>query len=239
MESKKKKKLTIILTACLLIVAIATIGIFYVVDFNKKGSRGKGGLKADYISSELDTNIFNEAIADGKVSNSYYGTYEYSTIKNICFNNKLTEADIETICRNKGTTDVNGLIKYLNDKIYDDLKNAKESIVFSVDGRYSKVRNGFATEIGQYIGDDNLSLISLLNTRNEQKYYLMSLNYAERDSALKVNKNKIKNNGLSLYLFEDFYSKENPSLILFTVTYEYNYIPADEVTTYPDSMLDF
>lgn len=238
MDSKKKKKVSIIVIVSLLIVAIASVSIFFVVDSNKGKNKNKGP-SVNYTSSTISTNVYNEAIADGKVSNSYYGTYEYSTIRNICFNSKLTEADIKTICRNKGTTDVNGLIKYLNDKRYEDLQNTREAIVFTVDGRYSKVRNGFATEIGKYSGDDNLSLISLLNSKNEEKYYLMSLNYTERESAVQVNSNSIKNNGSNLYLFEDFYSKENPSLILFTVTYEYDFIPADEVKTFPDSMLDF
>ena len=221
-DSKKNKKKIWILSIVtfVLIAAIITVGVIFGV---QKKSNNKNGLTAENVSM---TNTINEAIALGKVSKNYDGRYYFSGVRSVSFNNDLLEYQIpivrNNIWKNFGGKNNNDLIYYLYQEKINELNGTKEILTFTSTDNYGKfTKQGTSLSVGSYVGDENLTLITLLGS-NEQIF--VSLNYNEIYNAHTINNTTISSVGTKLYLFERHYSKNNPNLLLAEVTYEYTKI---------------
>ena len=217
MDSKKNKKKIWILSivTVVLIAVIVTVGVIF--GSQKKNSKNNGN-SAENMSY---TNIINEAIALGKVSKNYNGTYEFSGVRSVTFNKNLTADQITKICQSDeiGGKSINDLIYCLYQNKINELNGRKEILKFSNNDGYGKfTRFGTSLDFGTYVGDENLTLITTLGT-NEQIF--VSLNYNEINNAYTVNNKESSSIGTKLYLFKKVYSNNNPNLVLFEITYEY------------------
>lgn len=232
MDSKKNKKKIWILSIVtfVLIAAIITVGVIFGV---QKKSNNKNGLTAENVSM---TNTINEAIALGKVSKNYDGRYYFSGVRSVSFNKNLTEEQITTICKNIGGKNKNDLIYYLYQEKVNELNGTKEILTFTSTDNYGKfTKQGTSLSVGSYVGDENLTLITLLGS-NEQIF--VSLNYNEVNNAFTINNTTNTSIGTKLYLFKKVYSANNPNLLLFEITYEYTK-QANTIPPIPDSDLGF
>ena len=141
-----------------------------------------------------------------------------------------------TICKNAGGKNKNDLIYYLYQDKINSLNGTKEILTFKSSetyGRFTKQNTELA--VGSYVGDENLSLITILGT-NEQIF--ISLNYNEVQNAYTVNNTTISSVGTKLYLFKKVYSANNPNQFLFEITYEYTKL-VNTIPAIPDADLDF
>ena len=231
-DSKKNKKKIWILSIVtfVLIAVIITVGVIFGV---QKKDKNKNSLPAENVSI---TNTINEAIALGLVSKNYDGRYEFSGVRSVTFNKELTENQIETICKNIGGKNKNDLIYYLYQDKINELNGSKEILTFTSSENYGKfTRQGTSLSVGSYVGDENLTLITLLGS-NEQIF--VSLNYNEVNNAFTINNSTINSVGTKLYLFKKVYSTNNPNLLLFEITYEYTK-QVSTIPAIPDSDLGF
>lgn len=232
MDSKKNKKKIWILsiTTFVLIAAIVTVGVILGAQKKSKQNTNPPAENVTY------TNTINKAIALGEVSKNYDGKYEFSGVRSVKFNKDLTENQIKTICKNIGGVNKNDLIYYLYQEKINELNGRKEILTFKSTSNFGKfTRFGSELGVGSYVGNEDLSLITMLGT-NEQIF--VSLNYNEVNNAYTVNSNESSNIGTKLYLFKKVYSKNNPNLMLFEITYEYTK-QANTEPIIPDADLDF
>lgn len=227
MISKKKKKAIFISLISLTLVAVIAIT---AVIFIRKNNKSKDNFSANNVN-QISSNLSNLAIAEQKVSSNYNGIYQFNTIKSIEFDSKLTKQEIQALYKNKNITDKNELFDLLKTEKIDARDNDGELLVLQ-NGNINKTigdnknRVPVKDSAGRYIGDDNLSLITI-NSTNEKFY--MSLNYTTRADAVNVSYNS-KSNGAKLYIFKQICSKYDPSLVLINVTYEYDlYITEKEI----------
>lgn len=237
MVSKKKKKIILFSLISILLIAVILISAVFVVKKNK--NKNKNNSATPPATSQMtDTNLSNMAIADGKVSLNYQGSYIFNTIKTIEFSDELKEDPYKLgiLFSNEGVKNENELF----DKLKKDKVNAAktgELIVISVSenentgklvGNINKTVNNIPVSgsAGTFVGDDNLSLVRLTNSDD---YYYISLHYKSKDDAIAVSDKTASVDGTKLYVYERLFSKKDPDRVLVNIVYEYNLYVVDEI----------
>lgn len=233
MVSKKKKKIIWISIVSLTLIAAIAIGSIFIFRKNKNNSPTTP--PAENVNT-ISSNVANKAIADGLVSRDYDGTYKFSSIA-FEFSDKLTAREIEAIYKNKGVKDRNGLAAYLKEQEYNKANNLGEHIVIS-DGTIQKNTGSYENpipvndSIGTFVGNNDLSLVTLLNTN---KQYYISLNYTNKSDAINVLQST-NTTGTKLFIFEKIYSAYDPELLLINITYIYDLVVIDN---FNENIYDF
>ena len=235
MDSKQKKKITIIVVVvAVILIAIITIGTILGV---KKMKSNDSNNNASNTSTTTVTNTYNEAIAEGRIPQNYNGIYQFKSVRQVEFSKDLTQKDIETICKNKTSKPyVNDLLNYLQIERAKLSDNQDEKFVF-FNGQFNKNLNDNpkdpGSDHGTYVGNDNLAMVKT----EKDEIFFISLNYADINGNIPVSDTQNKDL-TKIYVMERVYSSENPNRLLFTVTYVYELID-EEIKTIPDSELNF
>lgn len=239
MVSKKKKKIILISIISVILVAVIAISAVFIVRKNKNDKKDNAPT-AEQTTQTSDSNLSNEAIADGLVSTNYNGTYKFNTIKTIEYSDELLDnpRKLAALFKNKGVKNENELF----DLLKQEKKTAAEAgeLVVVFDGNISKTTGGIknpkpiAGSAGTFVGDDNLSLVTLSGSN---KQYYISLNYKSKDSAIEVSETTTNTNGTKLYIFERIYSSEKPDVLLINIVYEYDLLVIEEDIN--ESIYDF
>lgn len=232
MDAKKNKK-KILITSIISIVLIAiiiTVGVIFGV-LKKEDSKN-----STPTSNVNQSNIISEAIALGLVSKNYDGEYEFSGVRNVKFNSDLTEEQIQSIYKLAGGKNRNDFIYYLHKEKINELNGNKEILKFESTenyGKFTKIGNTYA--VGNYVGDESLTLITLFGS-NEQIF--VSLKYTELTSSSLSDNSQNNQIGTKLYLFKKVYSSTNPDQLLFEITYEYTKL-VNTSPVIPDEDINF
>ena len=169
MISKKKKKAIFISIISLVLVAVISIGTVFVL---RKKSNKNNNLTSSNMS-QVDSNLLTEAIFNGDVSANYNGTYKFKTIKDLEFSDKLTKQEIQALYKNKNVSNKNELFDLLK-KEKDDAAKAGELLVLS-DGCINKTtgtdknRTPVLNSEGKFVGDDNISRVTIFSTNEIAK----------------------------------------------------------------------
>ena len=231
MVSKKKKKIILISIISLVLIAAIAIGIVFIVK-NKKTSNSDTPIAGQV---NISSNASNKAIADGLIPTNYNGVYKFSSL-DLEFSENLNHQEKQALLNNKGVGDLNALKDLLKREKQNQLKSSGELLVLR-DGNFNRTTGKNQTPVknsaGRYIGDDNLSLVTI-NSTNEQFY--ISLNYSSHKDALAVSQNS-NSDGTKLYLFQKIYSKYDPELVLINITYVYEINSVEE--EFDESIYDF
>ena len=246
MVAKKKKKIILISIISVLLVAVIAISGVFIVR-KRKSNNGNNAPTANQTTDSV-SNMSNMAIADGKVSSNYIGVYKFNTIKNIEYGDELLEnkRKLDALFKNKGVKNENELFDLLKrDK--KESADKGELIVISVNedgndvvGNIHKVTGGIKNPkpilgtVGTFVGDDNLSLVTLVGTKEQ---YYISLNYKSKSDAIEVSDASTNTNGTKLYVFERIYSSKDPNVLLINIVYEYDLVVYEEDIN--DSIYDF
>ncbi len=219
MVSKKEKKVIVISIISLILVAVVAISAVFIV---RKKNKDKENSLISSNMSQIDTNLTNLAIFNGDVSSNYNGTYKFNTIKDIEFSDKLTKQEIQALYKNKNVSNENELFDLLK-KEKDDATKDGELIVLSngcINKTYGTNKNRIPVpkSAGTYVGDDNLSRVTITSSK---EIFFISLNYSSKNAALNLSYTSTTN-GTKLYIFKQICSKYDPDLVLINVTYEYD-----------------
>ena len=241
MESKKKKKIAIIVTVISLVLIVAILGVFFVVQkVNKNNSEKNNASNVNYSTSRDDKLLqATKDIIEEKVSPNYNGSFVFKdVILNInSFNDKLDFEQITTIVESKGAGDINGLRKLLIESKSNEVAGNKEVLTFK-SGRYTKTYHGsYVVEKGRFYGNDDLSEVRILKNGQYTPSFNISLNIDEQQ-LINSASDTTNPSGTKLYIYRDFYSNTDDKLVLFTATYVYEMI-VDNSKPIPDSKLDF
>ena len=219
MISKKEKKVIIISIISLIIVAI--IAILSVILIRKHTKNKTNNLISNNVN-QINSNSSNLAIFNGDISTNYNGTYKFNTIKEIEFSDKLTKQEIQALYKNKNIKDKNELLALLKKEKDDATKNGELLVLYNgcINKTYGteKERIPIPNSAGIYVGDDNLSRVTI--TSSNEIFYI-SLNHSSKNTALNLS-HEPTSNGTKLYIFKQICSKYNPNLVLINVTYEYD-----------------
>ena len=147
METNKKKKLVIVLSIVSVLLIVSIISVVFIV--KGKANKSKSNSPATNVSMTDYTQRRSEAekaIIRKEVSVNYNGSYTFSHVGTIFFNEKLTPEQIETMLDSKGAYDCdeNTFKDLLNTKKKDEVFKTGEVIVLR-NGRftrsYSKTQN--------------------------------------------------------------------------------------------------
>lgn len=225
MEQKKKKKLIVIISiVSVLVIASVLATIFIIKGATNKNKNSNNASNVNY-STEYKLKEAEIAIARKEKSENFNGCYTYSHVGSIEYNEKLTDKQIASKIWNG--LDENSFINSLNTKRRNLTTSNKEILLFS-HGKFTRTytKTKKVIETGVYYGTDFLSdiLIKNKNNNNHTKKYTMSLEIPK----LKQNATTEfddKDNTQQLVIYENVYSTEDSSLILFTIGYVYNQIP--------------
>ncbi len=245
MESKKKKKIILIVSLVSIFLIVAVLGTFFTIKaINNKDN--DSSTPATNVNSSLgvDERLFeaHKAIMNEEVSADFNGNYKFKTVSSIIFNKDLNKEQIEKICALQGTNDPNGLQgKILETKKAEATQNNEVIVLKAKDGYGSYTRSYNSKDVieyGRYFGNNDLSEISIYDyaTKDYFSLYDMSLTSIKEADITSLNSSANTHKD-KLYLYKKVYSKENPNLILFTITYVYELIPAEPPIS--DSELDF
>lgn len=241
MESKKKKKLILIVSLVTIFLITGIIGTFFVV--KKINNKSNTSTPATNVSTSIDDKLFQATvdIMEGKVPQNYNGNYKFSYVCSITFNEKLTSEQIKEIVKQQKTNDVNGLLKVLENKKTNEVKNTNEVIV---------LKNGVFTrsstetiEKGEYVGNDDLSEVRIYKVDekllSEAIVFEMSKTCITEEM-ITSSTNDSSSNPLRdrIYIYKDFCSNQDPNLVLFTVTYVYEMLE-DTTLSIPNSNLGY
>ncbi len=239
MVSKKKKKIILIsITSLVLVAAIAISAVFLVR--KKKNKVPDSGPVAEQTGNSSSSNATNKAIADGLVSSNYNGVYIYTAL-DVEYAEGLSYQEKQAILANKQVLDFNSLKDKLKQEEKLRTEKAGELLVLQ-NGNLNKttgIENPKPVygSSASYVGDDNLSLVTVNNTGHQ---YFISLNYSSKDDAIAVNGNiSYDSKKQTLYIFEKIYSKKagHEDLHLLNITYIYELYETNE--DFDDSAYDF
>lgn len=223
MDSKLRKKISIILCVAVVVIAIAATGIFFGVRSIQNRHNLASNTSSVQLSPEILTNSANEAIARGKVSKNFDGDYIFYRLGYIEF-----LEDKDKICAQMGVEDPNGLFDYMSNLANEQdetgggisgktTRFAGKTISLE-DGNYTVNRNKYLTsEAGTYVGDDNLSV--LIDTEGNATNTYISLHYLNKTCTESSEKYQSTGNPqlINLYVIKTVSNKYNTPL--FTVTY--------------------
>jgi len=216
------------------VVAVVGTGVFFGIKFFKNKDKDKENENNNPQLPTFSTNSYNEAISSGKLTTvNYSGSYTFSVVDSVVFNeysednkNGLTQEDIAQLLKNYGVDSITNFCKKLDENKKAEVTNNNEyiTIVTPTDkdgnissyGVYTKNTKTSVTT-GNVYGDENLAVAVI---ENSEKHTFISLNYNNMNDAINVVENKATQEQI-IYVFEDIYSKNNPNLKLFTVTYQY------------------
>ena len=236
MVSKKKKRIILISILSVVLVAVIAVSSIFIVK-NNKNKKSSNVPTAEQVG-QTDTNGSNKAILDKKVSANYHGIYVFSNIKDIEFSDELNATEIRALFKNKNVSNKNELFDLLK-KEKVSAANDKGELIVIYNGNINETigKGDEATTVsgseGTFVGDDNLSLVTITSTKEE---YYISLNYKSKDLATTVSEESSAD-GTKLYVFKKIYSKYDPSLVLIDITYEYNLLVIEEEID--ESIYDF
>ena len=236
-SKKKKRKIILFSIASVILASIIAVSVIFII--RKKDNKTDNAPTANQTTDSI-SNMSNMAIADGLVSSNFNGTYVFNTIKDIEYSDELLEnpRKLAALFKNKGVKNEN--------ELFDLLKSEKRTaavdgeLIVIHDGNISTTTGGIknpkpvAGSAGKFVGDDNLSLVTL---NGSGKQYYISLNYKSKDSAIEVSDNQTDTNGTKLYIFERIYSSEKPDVLLINIVYEYNLFVIEEEIN--ESIYDF
>ncbi|MBQ8452056.1 MAG: hypothetical protein IJ538_04720 [Clostridia bacterium] len=240
MEPKKKKKIWLII--CLIaLVAILITTIIIVVVNSRNNNIESNQNKASNTSSVVNiTNSLNDAIINQEIPIEYNGTYEYNKVAYLSFNFEKTNWDSTTQEEFKksyyekyGTHDFNGLMRYVNNKKTSELNGESEKIIFE-SGNYIKMLGTNITENGKYVGNEDLTLVTLINSKNT---FFISLNYKVPTTAqsISVTSNEVIDL-TTVYVFRTI--KNENSRVSIDIVYEYKLIPTQSQISQTDLDLE-
>ena len=243
MEKKNKKKLTIVLSIILVLVVVSIVSVILIVrgKNNNKNSNSPAS-NVNMTTNEIRRSEAEKAIIRKEVSENYNGSYTFSHVGTIFYNEKLTSDQIKAMLESKGARngDENSFKDLLNRKKNSEVLKNGEIIVLS-HGRYtcsySKTRD--ILESGVYYGNDDLSDILIRNTAtntHEQKYR-MSLNYQSETLGANTGASSQETEH-QVVIFKNIVSESDPDLVLITISYVYNRIK-DTTNLIPNGDLGF
>lgn len=243
MEAKKKKKLIVVLSIISVLVISSIIAVVLVIRNKTNDSKSNSpATNVNMSSAELRLSEAEKAIIRKEVSENYNGSYTFSHVGTIFYNEKLTEEQIKQMLESKGAKngDENSFKDLLNRKKNSEVLKNGEIIVLN-HGRFTRSYSSSKKiiESGVYYGNDDLSDILIRNTKtnkHEQKYR-MSLNYqAETLGANSGASNQDTEH--QVVIFENIMSATDDNLVLITISYVYNRIK-DTTNQIPNTDLGF
>ena len=240
MESKKKKKIAIIVAVLSLVLIVAILSVFFIVqNVNKNKSQKNNASNVNYTSYNDRLFLATKAIIEEQVSQNYNGNFVFKDVLlNIhSFHKDLDFEQITTIVKSKGASDINGLRKLLYEAKSQEVESNKE-IISLKNGRYTKTYyNSIVMEKGLFYGNDDLSEVRIKKNGQYKRAFDISLNIDEQ-KLISSTINTTNPTGTKLYVYREFYSNTDDKLVLFTATYVYEMV-VDNSKPIPDSKLDF
>lgn len=259
MEAKTKKKVILIVVSVALVVLVAVSAVLYLVLGNKKKKDEPNNATnvsntISYTTGYEYTNCYNESIMKKVLATSNYnGEYKLSSVISVDFNEDLTNDNIKKIISDNGARDLNSFKSYLLSLRSKNLETFSIARYLSSSGNGDVVEYGTFTATsgndsyyissGSIYGDDNLAVIAFETLdpnffiSSTYKIIYISLNYNPVTGSENVSDTVGETTSDKLYVFENVYSSNNPSLRLFTVTYSYNLVI--NTTKIPDADLVF
>ncbi len=243
MEAKKKKKLIVVLSIISVLVIASVVSVILIVRGKTNNSKTNSpATNVNMSSSELKRSEAEKAIIRKEVSENYNGSYTFSHVGTIFYNEKLTDAQIKQMLESKGALngDENSFKDMLNRKKQSEVLKNGEIIVLN-HGRYTRSysKTHKILESGVYYGNDDLSDILVRNTStkiHEQKYRI-SLNY--QTNTLGANSGaSSQETEHQVVIFENIMSSTDDDLVLITISYVYNRIK-DTTNQIPNTDLGF
>lgn len=254
MGSRIKLILKIIIIVLVAVAVIGT-GAYFGVKYFKGKDKNNEENETPSTNPVFSTNSYNEAITKNKLTTvNYSGSYEFKRVNKVVFNKKSEEnpngLDEDAINRLYGNYIENGdytqFCKYLDDKKKAEVNENIEYITIvtptdPVNGKISSyglytMHSKDTNTKGVLYGDENLAVAVMTNTNVENDHMFMSLHYSDMDNAISVSQKKESDENI-IYVFKNVYSKNDTSLLLFTITYEYKLIVED--TSIPSKDLVF
>lgn len=243
---KKQKKIGVMIIVLSVVCLLAIGTIIGVVITNNIKHKHENNEPATPTKPTIVTSSYNESITLKKlITQNYSGTnYVYDGVLKIEFNEKsetnkdgLTEEELKTemqkvynqVLGNSRTEYPEGypqLCQYFSNERYKRTVANDEYLEI-----YTQTEsNGEPSESGTFIfhaktgnlngkvyGDENLAVC--VNDSDEVEIF-MSLNYTTFYDSISVPDEKSPTHN-TLYIFESYYSLDNPELKLFTITYTY------------------
>ena len=171
MESKKKKKIILIVSLVSIFLIVAVLGTFFTIKaINNKGNGNTTPATNVNSSLGVDERLFeaHKAIMNEEVSADFNGNYKFKTVSSIIFNRDLSKEQIEKICSLQGTKDPNGLQGKILESKQAEAEENKEIIVLKAKDGYGSYTRSYNTtnvsevvEYGRYFGNNDLSEISI------------------------------------------------------------------------------
>lgn len=243
MEAKKKKKLIVVLSIISVLVIASVVSVILLVrgKTNKSGSNSPA-TNVSMNSAEYRLSEAEKAIIRKQVSENYNGSYSFSHVGTIFYNEKLTEEQIKQMLESKGAKngDENSFKDLLNrKKQLDSVKNGE--IIVLNHGRYTRSysKTKKILESGVYYGNDDLSDILVRNksTNKHEQTYRMSLNYQSETLGANSGASN-QDTEHQVVIFENIMSSTDENLVLITISYVYNRIK-DTTNQIPNTDLGF
>lgn len=243
MEKKNKKKLTIVLSIILVLVVASIVSVIFIVKgkTNNKNSNSPAS-NVNMTTEEFRRSEAEKAIIRKEVSENYNGSYTFSHVGTIFYNEKLSADQIKSMLESKGARngDENSFKDLLNRKKNSEVLKNGEIIVLS-HGRYtcSYSKTQKILESGVYYGNDDLSdiLIRDTSTNTHKQKYKMSLNYQSETLGASTGASSQETEH-QVVIFKNIVSESDPDLVLITISYVYNRIK-DTTNLIPDTDLGF
>lgn len=251
MESKKKKKIILIISLVSVFLIAAVIGTLFVV--KKINGKSNNNQPATNVSTSIEEKLFEaeKAIIQEKVSANYVGNYKFKSICSLEYHKDLTHAQKVKLAEQYGTRDPNGLLKLLENKKKQEVKLNGEILVFKTAYDDNGKQLGLFTrstkdtiQKGSFVGNDDLSEVKItkenrtvLTGKNIITFEISKtcINQEIISSPTADDTNPMRNH---IYVYRKVYSKNDPNLVLFTVTYIYEMVEYDSPVI-PDSSLPF
>ncbi len=229
MESKKKKKLITILLVVSVLVIASVISIVLVVKNSKdKSNSGTPATNVSMTTDEIKRNEAEKAIIRKEVPENYNGSYTFSHVGTIFYNEKLSNEQIRAMLESQGAK--NG-----DENTFKDILNSSKSAQVNANGEIIVLSHGRYTcsysktkkiiETGVYYGNDDLCDILIRNTstnKHEQKYK-MSLTYQTDTLGANSGASNLETDN-QIVIFRNIVSDNDPNLVLMTISYVYNRI---------------
>lgn len=238
MEKKKKILIGLIISLCC--ICVASIGTIVTVLFVKKHNNHQQPDPIAPSKPTIITSSYNEAITSKLLTTqNYSGTYTYDNVVLIKFNDYsednptgITEEEKKQLYIDVGITrgGYADFCMYMSNKKYKEFNNNNKKIEFvtktnSATGEPEKYgsykiysNDGILT--GLVYGDENLAVG--VDT-NDKINIFMSINYNTFADSIEVS-DTTHSKPSKIYIFEDYYSKDNPEKKLFIITYQFKLI---------------
>ena len=243
MEAKKKKKLIVVLSIISVLVIASVVSVIFIVrGKSNKSNSTPPATNVSVSSPEYKLSEAEKAIIRKQVSENYNGSYSFSHVGTIFYNEKLTPEQIQKMLESKGAKDgdENSFKDLLNRKKQSEVLKNGEVIVLN-HGRFTRTysKTQKILEAGVYYGNDDLSDILIRNniTNKHEQKYRMSLNYQTETLGANTGASNQETEH-QVVIFENIMSSTDENLVLITISYVYNRIK-DTTNQIPNTDLGF